>query len=108
MNTSFYVDFCFEDSPEDGGWGSLSKRYSFWIDLPNEKYEELYQVWYDNSGHLNSWNTNWAGHDELYDTISHVATEMLNKIMQKEHPEMGTFSQYDTLWELSKETADTF
>jgi hypothetical protein len=55
--------------------------------LPNEKYEELYQVWYDNSGHLNSWNTNWEGHDELYDIITDIATESLNNIMQKEDPE---------------------
>lgn len=105
---TFYVSFYFEDDPEHGGWGSLDDQYYFWIDLTDELYEELYQVWYDNDGHLNNWNTNWDGHDELYDTITDIATESFNNIMQRVHPEMGTFSQYDTLWELSKETKDAF
>lgn len=105
---TFFVNCCYEDDPEYGSWGSLSELYQFWIDFPEETYEELYQVWYDNDGHLNSWNSNWEGHDKLYDTISQIATEMLNRIVQEKMPELGSFSQYDTLWELSKETADAF
>lgn len=105
---TFYVDLCFEDDPQYGGCGSVSDRFPFWIDLPEESYEELYKVWYDNDGHLNNWNTNWDGHDKLFDAINQIATEMLNKRLEKEMPELGTFSKYDTLWELSRETANAF
>ena len=108
QRATFYVNICYEDDPQFGSWGSISGRYQFWIDFPDEIYEELYQVWYNNDCHLNNWNINWDGHDKLYNTINQIATEMLNKIMQEKMPELGTFSQYDTLWELSKETADAF
>lgn len=65
-------------------------------------------MWYNNDCHLNNWNINWDGHDKLYNTITQVATEMLNKVMQERQPELGQFSSHDTLWELSKETADEF
>ena len=103
QRATFYGDYCY-----DGDSDHLFGRYQFWIDFPDEIYEELYQVWYNNDCHLNNWNINWDGHDKLYNTINQIATEMLNKIMQEKMPELGTFSQYDTLWELSKETADAF
>lgn len=104
QRATFYVDFCFED--EDGG--HLSGRYNFWIDFTDETYEELYQVWYAQNQELNNWSTNWDGHDKLCNTIWQVATEMLNKTVQKSMPELGAFTHYDTLWELSKETANEF
>ena len=103
QRATFYGDYCY-----DGDSDHLFGRYQFWIDFPDEIYEELYHVWYNNDCHLNNWNINWDGHDKLYNTINQIATEMLNKIMQEKMPELGTFSQYDTLWELSKETADAF
>ena len=107
QRATFYVNFCYEAGSDEYG-RNLTGQYQFWIDFPDEIYEELDQVWYNNDGHLNNWNINWEGHDKLYITITQIATEMLNKIMQKKMPELGTFSQYDTLWELSKETADAF
>ena len=104
QRATFYVDYCYE--AEDGG--HLSGRYDFWIDFPDETYEELYQVWYAQNQELNNWSTDWEGHDKLYNTINQIATEMLNKIVQEKMPELGTFSQYDTLWELSQETVDAF
>lgn len=102
---TFYVDYLYEADEYNY---QLTGRYRFWIDMPDEIYEELYQVWYDNNCDLNSWDTNWDGHDKLFNTINRIATEMLNKTMEEEDPELGTFSQYDTLWELSKETTDAF
>ena len=107
QRATFYVDYCYEAGSDEYG-KNLTGQYQFWIDFPDEIYEELYQVWFDNDGDLNSWDTNWEGHDKLYNTITQVATEMLNKVMQERNPELGPFSSYDTLWELSKETADAF
>ena len=107
QRATFYVDYCYEAGSDEYG-RNLTGQYQFWIDFPDETYEELYQVWFENDGDLNSWCTNWEGHDKLHNTITQVATEMLNKIMQESKPELGQFSSYDTLWELSKETADAF
>lgn len=104
QRATFYVDFCFE--AEEGG--HLSGRYNFWIDFSDETFEELYQVWYAQNQELNNWSTDWEGHDKLYNTINQIATKMLNKIIQEKMSELGNFTQYDTLWELSKETADAF
>ena len=82
-----FANTCYEDDPQYGSWGSISGRYHFWIDFPDDVYEELYQVWYNYDGHLNNWNINWDGHDKLYNTITQVATEMLNKVMQERQPE---------------------
>ena len=102
-HATFYVGIC-----HDGDSGHLSERYQFYVDFPDEIYEELYQVWYDNDCDLNSWDTNWDGHDKLYNTINQIAMEVLSKTMEKEWPEILPLSSWEVLWELSKETADAF
>ena len=41
QKAKFYVDFCMEA----GGEG-ICHRYWFTLDLTDEEYEELYQMWY--------------------------------------------------------------
>ena len=103
QRATFYEDYCY-----DGDSNHLFGRYSFWIDFPDEIYEELYQIWFDNDGELNSWAPNWESHDKLYNTINHIATEILSKTVEKEWPEILPLSSWEVLWELSKETADAF
>lgn len=96
----FYVDFCFE-----AGDAGLCHRYWFEIELSNEEFEELYQIWYDQN-ELNSWATNWDGHDALYQKINDAAVYALNKCLEKEDPVFR--NPIDVLWELSQETKDAF
>lgn len=107
QRATFYVDFCYE-SGSDENETNVSGRYQFWIDMPDEIFEELYQVWYDNSSELNSWDSNWEGHDKLFYSINKVATKMLSEEMEKDFPENQPLSSWEVLWELSKETADAF
>ena len=81
-NARFYVDFCYEAGSDEYG-ANVSGRYQFAIDLTDEEYEELYQMWY-NQNELNSWSTIWDGHDNL------------NR------------NPLDILWELSQETKSAF
>lgn len=39
QRATFYVNFGYE-----AGGGHLTRQYQFWIDFPDEIYEELYQV----------------------------------------------------------------
>ena len=107
QRATFYVDFCFEAGSDENG-KNLAGQYRFWIDFPDEIYEELYQVWFDNNCELNSWDSNWEGHDKLFNTINHVATKILSENMEKDCPEILPLSSWEVLWELSKETADAF
>lgn len=96
----FYVDFCFE-----AGDAGICHRYWFEIELLDEEFEELYQVWYDQN-ELNSWATDWDGHDPLYQKINGAAVYALNKCLKQEDPAYR--DPLDVLWELSKETIDSF
>ena len=96
----FYVDFCFE-----AGDAGLCHRYWFEIELSNNEFEELYHIWYDQN-ELNSWTTNWDGHDALFQKINDAAIYALNKCLEKEEPIYR--NPIDVLWELSKETIDSF
>jgi len=60
----FYVDFCYEAGSDEYGC-NVSGRYQFGLELTDEEYEELYQIWYDQN-ELNSWSTEWDGHEPLY------------------------------------------
>ena len=75
-NARFYVDFCYEAGSDEYG-ANVSGRYQFAIDLTDEEYEELYQIWYDQN-ELNSWSTIWDGHDNLYQKINDSATIALS------------------------------
>lgn len=107
QRATFYVDYCYEAGSDEYG-KNLTGRYGFLIDFPDKIYEELHQVWYDNDCDLNNWDSNWDGHDTLYNTITQIATEMLNKTMEEEWPEILPISSWQVLWELSKETTDAF
>ncbi len=100
----FYVDFCFEAGSDDYG-SNVSGRYQFGIELTDDKYEELYQICYDQN-ELNSWSTNWDGHEALFQIINGAAIYALNKYMEDEDPVYR--NPLDVLWELSQETKDAF
>jgi nitrate reductase assembly molybdenum cofactor insertion protein NarJ len=96
-----YVDFCFE-----AGDAGLCHRYWFEIELSSEEFEELYQIWFDQNCELNSWATDWEGHDALFQKINDAAIYALNKCLEKENPVYQ--NPLDVLWELSPETKDAF
>ena len=97
----FYVDYCFE-----AGVDHVCQRYWFEIELTDDTYEELYQVWYGNNCELNSWGSNWDGHDEMFKRINGTATNVLNQQLAKYEPEF--VNPVDVLWEISKDTIDRF
>ena len=103
-NARFYVDFCYEAGSDEYG-ANVSGRYQFAIDLTDEEYEELYQMWY-NQNELNSWSTIWDGHDNLYQKINDSATIALNRFLEQEEP--VNRNPLDILWELSQETKSAF
>lgn len=98
---AFYVDYCFE-----AGDAGLCHRYWFEIELSNEEFEELYQIWFDHNCELNSWDTDWDGHDALFQKINDAAIYVFKKLLEKHEPEMTP--PLDVLWELSPETAKEF
>ena len=103
----FYVDYCFEaGSFEGGSGGNVCHRYWFAIDMTDEAFEELYQVWYKNNSQLNSWDTDWDGHDKLFAELNASAIHALNTQLEKHEPEF--VNPVDVLWEISKETEDAF
>lgn len=97
----FYVDFCFE-----AGDAGLCQRYWFKIELSNEEFEELQQIWFNQNCELNSWETDWDEHDALFKKINDAAIYALNKCLEKEDPIYR--NPLDVLWELSQETKETF
>ena len=100
----FYVDFCYEAGSDDYA-SNISVRYQFVIELTDDEYEELYQVWY-NQNELNSWSTIWDGHESLYQKINNAAIYALDKYMEHEDPVYR--NPLDVLWELSQETKTAF
>lgn len=100
----FYVDFCYEAGSDEYG-SNVSGRYQFGLELTVEEYEELYQIWYDQN-ELNSWATNWDGHEPLYQKINGAAVYALDKYLEHEEPVYR--NPLDVLWELSQETRDAF
>lgn len=71
-----------------------------------DEHEELYQVWFANNSQLNSWDSDWKGHGELFERINVPAYHALNELLKKNEPEFA--DPLDVYWELSKETADAF
>jgi hypothetical protein len=100
----FYVDFCFEAGSDEYG-SSVSGRYRFGLELMDEEYEELYQIWYDQN-ELNSWDTVWDEHEPLYQKINGAAVYALDKYLEQEDPVYR--NPLDVLWELSQETKNAF
>ncbi len=100
----FYVDFCFEAGSDEYGC-NVSGRYRFGIELLDEEFEELYQLWFDQN-ELNSWSPNWDGHDALYQKINGAAEYALNRYLEKEDSVYQ--NPLDVYWELSQETKDAF
>ena len=97
----FWVDWLLE-----AGDANVCHRYWFEIELEDEFYEELYQVWFDNGSHLNSWESKWDGHDELFERINAPAINALNDLVKKNEPDVA--DPIDVYWEISKETEDAF
>ena len=100
-NAKFWVDFALE-----AGDANVCHRYWLEIELEDEAYEELYQVWFDNGSRLNSWDSKWTRHDELFDRINVTAYKVLNKLLKENEPEYS--NPLDVYWEISKETEDEF
>lgn len=103
----FWVDWLFEAGSFDGECGgNVCRRYSFDVELTDEAFEELYQVWYKNDSQLNSWDTDWEGHDKLFAELNASAIHALNTLLEKHEPEF--VNPVDVLWEISEETEDAF
>jgi hypothetical protein len=100
----FYVDFCYEAGSDEYGC-NVCGRYKFGLELTDEEYEELYQIWYDQN-ELNSWSTEWDGHETLYQKINGAAVYALDKYLEQENPVYR--NPLDVLWELSQETKTAF
>ena len=60
----FYFDFCLEADTEN-----VLPHYIFTADMPDEDYEELYEVWYANDCHLDNFTSNWDGHQSLFEKL---------------------------------------
>ena len=97
----FWVDYCMEAGEE-----SVCHRYGFGIDMSDKDYEELYQVWYNNNCELNSWNSDWQGHDKLFENLNVTAYNALNDMLKKSEPDF--VNPVDAYWEISKETEEAF
>ena len=97
----FWVDWLLE-----AGDANVCHRYWFEIELSNDDYEELYQVWFDNDCQLSSWGSEWKGHDELFERINVPAYHALNDLLKKNEPDFA--DPLDVFWEISEETADAF
>ncbi|GEM_PF-4486929 len=59
------------------------------MEVPEEIYEELYQVWNANDCNIDSQKTNWEGHEALLSQITAALPD-------------------GAVWELSPETDDEF
>ena len=90
----------------EAGGESIIHHYWFTIDLPDEEFEELYQLWYDNNFELQSWYADDKGHEALYQKINGIAYNALNDLLKKHEPEFA--DPLDCYREISKETADAF
>ena len=102
----FWVDWLFEAGSFDGGCGgNLCHRYSFDVELTDEEFEELYQVWHSNNG-LNNWDTNWQDHDALFEKLNIIAYRALNDLLKQHEPDHA--DPLDAYWEISEETEDAF
>ena len=88
----FWVDWLLE-----AGDANVCHRYWFEIELEDEFYEEL---------HLNSWESKWDGHDELFERINAPAINALNDLVNKNEPDFA--GPIDVYWEISKETENEF
>lgn len=110
----FYVDYCFEAGSFEGiseeddlvCGGNLSQRYWFELELTEDEFEELYQVWFDNNSELNNWDSDWQGHDALYKRIDGIGIHALNELLKQYAPEF--VNPVNVYWEISKETEDAF
>ena len=101
QQAKFWVDFLLE-----AGGESILHRYWFTIDLSDEEFEELYQLWYDNNCELQRWYADDKGHEALYEKIDGIAYNALNDLLKKHEPQFA--DPVDCYWEISKETADAF
>jgi len=88
------------------GEENVTDRYWFEIELSDQEYEELYQVWFDNNCNLTSWESDWDGHDKLFEKIDNIAYYALNDLLKKHEPEF--VDPVEFFWEISKETEDEF
>ena len=86
------------------GDANVCHRYWFEMEFKDKFYEELYQVWFDNRSYLNSWDSKWDVHDELFDRINAPAINALNISNKKNEPDFA--DPIDVYWEISKETED--
>lgn len=98
---NFWVDFCLEAGDE-----GVVKRFGYSVDLSDEEYEELYQVWYDNNCSLKSWEADWKGHDALEEKLNSIAYDALNQFLKEIDPQF--VDPLDAYWEISEETEKAF
>lgn len=94
----FWIDWLLE-----AGEANVCHRYWLEIELEDESFEELYQVWFDNGSRLNSWESNWDGHDKLFERINVSVYHALNNQLKKHDSDFA--DPLDVYWEISEETA---
>ena len=97
----FWVDWLLEAGEEN-----VCHRYGFGVELSDEEYEELYQVWFGNNSQLNSWESDWKGHEAIFDELNDAAYNALNCMLKENEPEF--YNPVEIFWEISEETAKSF
>lgn len=90
----FNVDYSFE-----AGGDNLPGRYEIFFYLTDEEKAELEEVALDNDDLVNNWNTDWTGHDELYDRINSAAPGILRSLLEQYNPPMAELF-CGVFWEL--------
>jgi hypothetical protein len=97
----FWIDFVL--TPDDS---SVEQWFWFSVEMPDDEYEKLYQVWYDNNCTLNSWESDWKGHEDMFDKLNSAAYHALNELLKEQRPEFA--DPIDVYWEISQETEKAF
>ena len=100
-NAKLWIDWSIEAGEE-----SVCHRYFVVLNLKDEEYNELYQVWSDNNNEINSWGTDWKEHYGLFDMINIIAYNALNDLLKEHEPDF--VDPLDVFWEIAEETDSDF
>lgn len=90
----FNVDYCFEV-----GGDNLPGRYEMFLYLTDEEKAELEEVAQAINGQANNWNSDWTGHEVLYDRINSAAPGILRSLLEQYEPPMADLL-CEVFWEL--------
>lgn len=90
----FWVDYSFE-----AGCDYLPGRYEMYLFLTDDEKAELEDVALANEEQVNNWDSDWTGHEELYDRINLTAPDILHSLLEQYNPAMAEIP-CEVFWEL--------